>query len=72
VSEKIEAQSELAIEVGGTYVTRTYSVIGPIECIDCNGWAWFKGRCWNASNGTYYANQQSPHDLVASVMAAAA
>ncbi len=72
MSEKIADQSEFSIEVGGTYVSRTFSVIGPIESIDCNGWAWFKGRCWNAANGTYYANQQSPHDLVARAMAVAA
>lgn len=64
MSENIAESAEPLVELGKSYVTRCGAVVGPIESIDVNGWAWFKDRCWNVIGGTYYARGSSLHDII--------
>lgn len=67
----MKSTNHLPMKVGETYVTRSFSVVGPVQHIDVNGWAWVQERCWNAESGTYYANEPSPHDIVSMAFVAA-
>ena len=64
MADKSDEIAEALVEVGKSYVTKCGAVIGPVEAIDINGWAWFKDRCWNAIGGTFYARGTSLHDII--------